>query len=128
MTVQVLEADGKPAFVILSYEEYAALIEKVEDLDDARALTQFVERVSDGSERTVPSSVLDRLLDGEPPIRVWRDHRGMTAAQLAARVGVTPAHISKLETRKGEPSLSLLRRLSSALDVETDLLLEAEGG
>lgn len=54
--------------VILSYEEYTALIEKAEDLDDARALTQFVERVRDGSERTVPSSVLDRLLDGEPPV------------------------------------------------------------
>jgi DNA-binding XRE family transcriptional regulator len=122
MTRHVLEADGKPAFVVLPYDEYQALLEQVEDLDDAAAIIRFAARHEEGAEATVPARVVDRLLAGEPAIRVWREHRGMTAAQLAAAVEVTPAHISKLETGKGEPSLRLLRRLARALDVEIDLL------
>lgn len=45
---------------------------------------------------------------------------------LAQRVGVTPAHISKLETGKGTPSLSLLRKLARALDVDIDMLVGHE--
>jgi DNA-binding XRE family transcriptional regulator len=122
MTRHVLEADGKPAFVVLPYDEYQALLEQVEDLDDAAAIVRFAARHEEDAEATVPARVVDRLLAGEPAIRVWREYRGMTAAQLAAAVEVTPAHISKLETGKGEPSLRLLRRLARALDVEIDLL------
>lgn len=123
MTLHVLETDGKPAFVVLPYDEYRALLELVEDLDDAAALTRFATRHDEGAEATVPAQVIDRLLAGEPPLRVWREHRGMTGVQLAAAVAVTPAHISKLETGKAEPSLSLLRRLARALDVELELLV-----
>lgn len=38
---------------------------------------------------------------------------------------MTPAHISKLEAGKGEPSLGLLRRLARALEVELELLVPA---
>ncbi len=123
MKVQVLETDGAPAFVVLPYDEYQALLELVEDLDDAAAITRFAARHDEGAEPTATAGVVDRLLDGEPPIRVWRESRGMTAAQLAAAVKVTPAHISKLESGKGEPSLGLLRRLARVLDVEFELLV-----
>ena len=122
MTVQVLETDGKPAFVVLPHDEYQTLVELLEDLDDAAAITRFAARHDAGAEPTVPAVVVDRLLDGESPIRVWRENRGMTAAQLAAAVKVTRAHISKLESGKGEPSLDLLRRLARVLDVGIELL------
>jgi transcriptional regulator with XRE-family HTH domain len=51
--------------------------------------------------------------------------RKPAAAQLAAAVGVTPAHIFKLESGRGEPSVALLRRLASALDVDLGMLLPA---
>lgn len=125
MTLHVLETDGKPAFVVLPWNEYQSLLEQVEDLDDAAAITRFAVRHEEGADATVPARVIDRLLADESPIRVWREHRGMTAAQLAAAVEVTPAHISKLEAGKGEPSLRLLRRLARTLDVEIELLVPA---
>jgi transcriptional regulator with XRE-family HTH domain len=67
--------------------------------------------------------VIDRILAGESPLRVWREERGMTATQLAAAVDITPAHVSKLESGKGEPSVSLLRKLAKTLDVDLDLLV-----
>jgi transcriptional regulator with XRE-family HTH domain len=42
-------------------------------------------------------------------------------------IGVTPAHISKLETGKGEPSIALLKKLAATLDVDIEALLCASG-
>jgi transcriptional regulator with XRE-family HTH domain len=47
-----------------------------------------------------------------------REHRGLTAATLALAVGITPARVSKLESGKGDPSVSLLRRFAKALTVQ----------
>jgi DNA-binding XRE family transcriptional regulator len=125
--VQILEANGKPAFAVLPYDEYAALRELAEDAADCAALARFGKRYASGKEATVPVEVIDRIMAGANPLRVWREHRGMTAAQLASAVAITPAHVSKLESGKGEPSVTLLRRLSKALDTDIELLLGASG-
>ena len=122
MSVQILEANGKPAFAVLSYAEYKALRELADDADDAAALLRFAKRYSKGDVETVPIAVVDRLLAGENPLRVWREYRGMTAAKIAAAVGITPAHVSKLESGKGEPSVPLLRKLAKVLAVQLDEL------
>ena len=122
MSVQILEANGKPAFAVLSYAEYKALRELADDADDAAALLRFAKRYSKGDVETVPIAVVDRLLAGENPLRVWREYRGLTAAKIAAAVGITPAHVSKLESGKGEPSVSLLRKLAKVLAVQLEEL------
>lgn len=33
----------------------------------------------------VPMEMVNRLIAGEHPVRVWREHRGMTSAELARR-------------------------------------------
>jgi DNA-binding XRE family transcriptional regulator len=123
MTVKILEANGKPAFVVMPYDEYRALRELAEDADDVSALVRFAKRLSKRMEQTFPSEMVDRLLGGESALRVWREYRRLTAAQLAAAVKITPAHLSKLESGHGNPSLAVLRRLAKVLDVELDLLV-----
>lgn len=125
--VRILEANGEPAFAVLPYDEYAALRELADDAADAAALTRFAKRHASGEETTVPVQVIDRIMAGANPLRVWREHRGLTAGQLAAAVAITPAHVSKLESGKGEPSVALLRRLSKTLGVDIELLLGASG-
>ena len=122
MSVQILEANGKPAFAVMPYAEYMALRELADDADDAAALLRFAKRYAKGEIETVPIEVVDRLLAGESPLRVWREHRGMTGAQLAAAVDVTPAHVSKLESGKGEPSVALLKKLAKVLAVQLEEL------
>jgi DNA-binding XRE family transcriptional regulator len=90
---------------------------------DAEALHRAAKAYASGKQKTIPAAIVDRLLTGEPPIRIWREHRGLTAAELAEEIGVTPAYISKLETGKGEPSISVLRKLSTALDADIDSLV-----
>ena len=120
MSVQILETNGKPAFAVLPYAEYKALRELADDADDAAALLRFAKRYAKGEVETVPIEVVDRLLAGESPLRVWREHRGMTAAQLASAADVTPAHVSKLESGKGEPSVALLKKLAKVLAVQLE--------
>ena len=122
MTVKILESNGKPAFAVLPYDEYIALRELAEDAQDAVTLARFAKRHASGKEETVPVEVVDRLLAGEPPLRVWREFRGMTAAQVAAAVQITPAHVSKIESGKGEPSVALLKRLARVLRVDMEVL------
>lgn len=125
MNVKILEADGKPAFAVLPYEQYQALRERAEDASDAVALARFAKRFAKGREETIPAEVIDRMLAGESPLRVWREARGMSAASLAQAVGITRAHVSKLESGAGDPSLSVLRKLAKVLHVDLDLLVGA---
>lgn len=47
--------------------------------------------------------------------------RGLTQAELAERVGTHQSSISRLERGEGEPSLSFLRRVVTALDASVEI-------
>jgi ribosome-binding protein aMBF1 (putative translation factor) len=127
MSVQILEADSKPAFAVLPIDEYRRLFDLAEDAKDAEALHHAAKRYAPGDEKASPAEVVDRPLAGVLPIRVWREHRGLRAAMLAEMIGVTPAQISKLETGNREPCIALLKRLAAAHDVKIEALVGAGG-
>jgi DNA-binding XRE family transcriptional regulator len=124
MKVQVLEKDGKEAFAVLPIDEYRALVQRLEDLEDAQDLRSY--RSNPGE--SFPSEVVNRLLDGESPVKVWREYRRLTQGQLAEQTGVTVAHISQIESGKRECSVKLLRALARVLEVDADLLIGQEQG
>ncbi|WP_018751132.1 helix-turn-helix domain-containing protein [Paenibacillus sanguinis] len=62
-------------------------------------------------------------LNGEK-IRELRRARAWSSTVLAEYIEVTPAYISQLERNLVEPSLSVLRKLAKALNVELLALLE----
>ena len=122
MKVQVLEKDGKEAFAVLPIDEYRALVQRLEGLEDAQDLRSY--RSNPGE--SFPSEVVNRLLDGDNPVKVWREYRRLTQGQLAEQTGVTVAHISQIESSKRECSVKLLRALARVLDA--DLLIgQGEG-
>ena len=49
-------------------------------------------------------------------IKTIREAKGLTQAELAERIGVTGKAVSKWETGKGLPDISLLQPLATALD------------
>lgn len=55
-------------------------------------------------------------------LRGIRDARGLTVRELAAKVGVNPSTVSRIETGKRNGSLPTLAALAAALDVEPELL------
>jgi len=58
-------------------------------------------------------------------LRLLRDEKGWSQAELAKRADVTDAYIAQLETGAREnPSLEVLKRLARALGVPVTELLE----
>ena len=56
-------------------------------------------------------------------LRQFRDLRGLTQSEMAARSGVGAASISHFETGQRVPTLGTLVKLADALDVAVDALL-----
>lgn len=59
-------------------------------------------------------------------IRQLRESRGMTQAELAQRIGVSSKTVSKWETAKGLPDISLLQPLAQALGISVIELMSGE--
>jgi len=53
-----------------------------------------------------------------------REESGMTQKQLAERTGIYQADISKLERGQGNPSLSTIKRLAEAMDLQVRIEFE----
>lgn len=112
--------------VVLSRKDYDVLLEQLEhvdELEDLLAVKAYEARIARGEETRVPAEFVDRLIDGESPIRVWRDFRGLSAKELAAEAGISAAYISEMETGKKEGSLSVLKAIAKVLRIDLDDLV-----
>ena len=59
-------------------------------------------------------------------IRKLREGRGLTQAELAERIGVSSKTVSKWETARGLPDISLLQPLAKALGISVVELMNGE--
>ena len=110
--------------VTLSRTDFEAIQEELEDaLDRAAVLEDCLLDQKPGANRyllTMDETM--RILDGENPISVWREKRGMTIRQLADMLGLLDVDIENAE-RGEQVSGHLLDRIASQLDVMTDMLV-----
>lgn len=120
MKVQVITTQTGDRLVVIPESDYEALLATADDVEDAAAVTSFRRRLASGDEELVPASIVDRILDGENRIRVWRDHRGLTAADLAGKAGIAPDLLAGMEGGDGTGSIDALRGIAAALDVTLD--------
>ena len=59
-------------------------------------------------------------------IRQLRENRGLTQAELAEKIGVSSKTVSKWETGKGLPDVTLLQPLAQALNISVIELMNGE--
>ena len=69
--------------VSIPVSEYQRLLAAAEALSDLAAYDAAKARLAAGRDELLPAAFADRLLDGESPLRVWRELRGLTQAALA---------------------------------------------
>jgi DNA-binding XRE family transcriptional regulator len=122
---QIIEANGKPQYAVVPYEHYLRLVEAKEDAEDIQAWEEFHRKLATGEEERIPAAVVNRLLEGESPILVWREHRGLTQEQLGKAVGLGQNTISAIERGERHGSVPKLRAIAKALGVQVDDLLAA---
>jgi DNA-binding XRE family transcriptional regulator len=123
MTVQIIKKDGQPEWAVIPYETYQRLAEDAEMLQDIRDYDEARKAVEEGEE-LVPSHVVDAILDGENPIRVWRKHRGLTQRQLAEAAGISVPYLSQIELGERKGSTDVLVAIAKALDLALDDIVE----
>lgn len=122
--VQIIEKDGKPEYAVVPIELYRQLLTLAEDAEDIRAANAALRELENGADETVPADVAQRLLAGaEHPLRIWREHRGLTQETLAAQAGVGKSYLSQIEAGKKTGSAKILRTLAQILRVDMDDLL-----
>jgi DNA-binding XRE family transcriptional regulator len=86
----------------------------------ARDVSEIKRLLATGEEELIPAEMVDRMIDGENKLRVWREHRGMSAKDLAEATGLAAPYISQLETGKREGTLETFKKLAAALRVDID--------
>jgi DNA-binding XRE family transcriptional regulator len=119
MTIQIIKRDGQPEWAVIPYEEYLRLVEEAEMLRDIRDYDLAKEAIESGEE-LIPSQVTYGILDGENPIRVWREYRGLSQKQLAQAAGISKAYLSQIETGKRRGTTEVLSAIAQALKVTID--------
>jgi DNA-binding Xre family transcriptional regulator len=121
--VEITQIAETTETVTLRRADYQALLEALEDAADVAALREAEAAVQRGESELLPIELVERLLAGEDPVRVWRTHRGMTAHELAKITKLSPSYLSEIETGKKPGSFDAMARLARALGVAMEDLM-----
>ena len=111
--------------VTIPRAEYERLCALEEEFADIRAALSVEARIASGEEELIPAQVVDRLLDRESPLRVWREYRALSQSALARASGVNRVQIVEIEAGRNSGSVHTLRKLADALQVAVDDLIPA---
>ena len=65
----------------------------------------------------------ERLLDGESPVRVWREKRGLTQRGLAAAAEISPSYLAEIEIGRKPGSKNALLAVAAALEIPLEELI-----
>lgn len=124
--VQSFKAPDGTEMVVLSRADFDALREAAEDAADAAAAARAEARLAAGEDELVPWEMSKRLSAGENPIRVWREHRGLTISALAEAAGISQPYLSEIEAGKRDGTVKTLAAVARALRVSLDDLAPVE--
>jgi DNA-binding XRE family transcriptional regulator len=116
--------------VTLRRSDYEALIERLEDTADIAALNDLEARLAAGRSNVLadylPLDLVERLIAGENPIRVWREHRGLSARTLAQAANLTPSYLSEIENGRKPGSLAATAKIARVLGIPLENLVPAD--
>jgi len=109
-------------FAVIPVEQLQRLMEDAEMLADVKAYDAAKARLEHGEDELVPLEITERRLVGEDPLKVWREHRGLTQEQLAKKSGVSRVLIAAIETKRKGGSLATIKKLAKTLNVDWESL------
>lgn len=127
MNIQFIEEDGRKAYAVLPMREYDSLREKAELHDDMVAYERAKKEIDRNEDELIPSEVVDALLAGVNPLKVWRGYRSLSQQQLASACNISQAYLAQIELGKREGTVEVYRRLAAALAVTVDDLVGSSG-
>ena len=116
----IMDAKGDPAFAVVPWAAYRRLATSAaEDAEDSATLESAL-----ADDQRFPLEVAERIASGENVLKVIREWRGLTQAELAKRTGRAKQYISQLETGNRAIGRKTARVLGPALSVSPDVLFD----
>jgi DNA-binding XRE family transcriptional regulator len=106
--------------VVLLLAEFERLTDAAEELEALRAYDDAKRRLESGEDEMIPAAFANRLIDGENPVRVWREFRGLKVKELAAQAGISAPHLSQIEKGERDGKMSTMRNLADCLGIGLD--------
>lgn len=116
---QIIAKNNVPAFIVLPYKEYEAILEALEDREDIEAVQSF----RAGTEETIPFELLQSITNGASAIQVFREFRKITQATLAKQIGISRQYLCQIEKNERKGGIEVLKKIAAALDIDIDLLI-----
>jgi DNA-binding XRE family transcriptional regulator len=123
MGIQTLTTSNGERLVVMPEDEYERLLDAADEAAAIAAVDRFEKRMAAGEEELIPSEYIDRILDGENRVAVWREYRGLTAKALAEAAGITQAYLSQIETGKRDGTIGTMKKIAEALKLAIDDLV-----
>lgn len=124
--VQIIKDDatGKPAFAVLAWADYERLTTVTTGgAPSAEALFDAAMAAGQGLD-PLPDEFAGRIFDGENPVKVLREWRGLKQGELADKVNISRNYLSEIEG--GKPArMEVMARIARALGVLLDNLIPA---
>ena len=117
----IFDNAGRPAFAVIPWREYEKLAG--EDAETLLSDEELYDLAEAANEESFPLDMVKRLVAGENPIKVYRNHRGLTQRELAATAGIGALYLSQIETGKRMGSAKTLAAIAKALGVAVDDLI-----
>ena len=101
--IQIIkDSKGKPTFAVVPYAEYLSLTKN-------RA-------------PTIPNTVVGKVVNKDmTPIRAWREHLGLTQAEVAGRLGISQSAYAQQEA-KDSPRKATREKIAVALGIAPEQL------
>lgn len=115
MKPRIIEENGKK-YAVIPYAAYEKLEADAEALDDLRVYDE----TRANAREYYPAELVERLLTKEHPVKIFREYRGMTQEKLAKKADVARAYIAQIEGSGKSPSVTVLKSIARALDVDLD--------
>jgi DNA-binding XRE family transcriptional regulator len=125
MSVSYVTTPGGEELALMPRAEFEALkaaAERIEAVEHAQVVADYL------SGRLLGVSPEEALAFARAtsPLAFWRKRAGITQGMLAEKVGVTQNYLSDVETGKRAGPVSLWLKLSAALSVPVEVLVDEE--
>jgi len=125
MTVQ-FKKTTRGEVAILPRKEYEALVSRAAEADEDEGTVRLVARarkeIAAGGP-LIPLDVLNRIADGENPIRVIREWKDIAQLHLAMKADIGQGYLSDLENGRRKGTAAALKEIARVLGVPLDLLV-----
>ena len=109
----IADKGGKPAFVVVPFDEYLELVDEASE----KALAD--------DDVTLPVEVARaHLVDGVSLARAWRENLGLTQEEVSVRMGVSRSAYSQMERPDQRHRRPTLQKIAAALGVTVEQLTD----